>query len=77
MSLIIPTIFFFLLNFSFTQITNLDLNCNEGEYYNSLNYECSACSGIIGIYNDTCYSGTNAKSIYTFEDITTQSCGTN
>lgn len=73
MSLIIPTIFFFLLNFSFSQTISLDIECENAQegtnYYNSLEYNCAICEGIKGYHNDICYSNQNTKSIYTFENI--------
>lgn len=84
MSLIIPTIFFLLLNFSFTQNDIKkefdDLNSlieANNLYYNSLEYQTKDCVGTKGYYNDTCYSTENPRSIYTFNDISPSSCGTN
>ena len=88
MSLIIPTVFFFLLNFSFAQIDIKqefdDLNSlseANNVYYNSLNYQRETCEGTKGYYNDTCYSTENPLSIYTFvpfnDGISPSSCGTN
>ena len=80
MSLIFSTFFFFLLNYSFEQSIDFDINCTHqtgNNYYNSLKYECTTCSGTKGYYSDTCYSSPNTKSIYTFEDITLNTCGDN
>ena len=42
---------------------NINMNCQENEYYNSILRQCKQCTSSYPIYNNICYS-TTPKSIY-------------
>ena len=67
MSLIIYFFFFFILNYSLVLNIDTNTNCENGRYYNSMEYKCEDCNGEKGI--NICYSNTNRISIYTFKTI--------
>ena len=53
---------FYLLKFCSN--IQIDIDCNQGQYYDSINHECADCHNDGLLYNKICYSNNSSKGVY-------------